>query len=125
MKKYRIIYWICTGIIFVFEGVMPALPAHTEIAREGIRHLGFPAYFGTELAVFKVAGALALIIPAIPARIKEWAYAGFAVSMISAFIAHVSVDGFGVMACFPLLVLGILVLSYLSFHKIRPARQAE
>jgi len=124
MKKYRIIYWISTVIIFLFEGVMPAFTFRSEMAREGISHLGFPEYFGVQLAIFKMLGALVLIIPGIPARYKEWAYVGFGISMISAFIAHVAVDGFSAESCFPLLVLAILAASYLSFHKLPGAKNS-
>ena len=67
-----------TVIIFLMEGVMPAFTSQTEMAKEGIKHLGYPEYFGNALVVFKVVGALLLIIPQVPKRIKEWAYAGFA-----------------------------------------------
>ncbi len=62
MKKIKIIYWIPTVIIFLFEGVLPALTSQTELAKEGIRHLGYPEYFGNALVVFKILGALALVI---------------------------------------------------------------
>ena len=71
MKKTNIIFWVTTTLIFLFEGVMPALTSQTEMAKEGIAHLGYPAYFGIMLTVFKVLGALALIIPQVPNRIKE------------------------------------------------------
>jgi len=84
---------------------MPALTGHTEMAKEGIRHLGYPEYFGTMLVAFKVLGTLALMIPQIPARIKEWAYAGFAIDFISACVSIIAVDGFSALAFFPLIVL--------------------
>jgi DoxX-like family len=121
MRKNNIIFWIATGFIFLFEGVMPALTSQTEMAKEGIRHLGYPEYFGTLLAVFKVAGSLILVIPQVPSRIKEWAYAGFGFDFIFAFVSHVAVDGFSAMACFPLAVLAILAVSYVYYHK----KQAE
>ena len=77
MKKHQIIFWITTSIIFLMEGVMPALTSQSEMAKEGIKHLGYPEYFGNVLVVFKVLGTLALMIPMIPKRLKEWAYAGF------------------------------------------------
>ena len=118
MKKDKIVYWTTTILIFLFEGVMPALTSQSELAKEGIRHLGYPAYFGVMLAVFKVLGALILIIPQVPARIKEWAYAGFAFTMISAFISHCANDGINPLSFFPLVVLCILATSYIYFHKI-------
>lgn len=116
-KTINIIYWITTVIIFLFEGVMPALTGHTEMAKEGIRHLGFPDYFRVELNIFKVVGAIALILPMVSTRIKEWAYFGFAVSMISACIAHCVVDGMGGLSFFPLIILAILATSYVFYHK--------
>jgi hypothetical protein len=95
MKKNKIIFWIATGLIFLFEGVMPALTGHSEMAKQGIMHLGYPEYFVTMLVIFKVLGSLALIIPQVPARLKEWAYAGLMFNMISASISNGVVDGLG------------------------------
>ena len=121
MKKYKIIFWITTTLIFLFEGVMPALTSQTELAKEGIRHLGYPMYFGNALVVFKVLGTLALMIPQVPKRIKEWAYAGFAFDFIFACISHIAVDGFTPMSLFPIAVLGVLAASYVSYHKLNDA----
>lgn len=118
MKKDKIIFWVTTTMIFLFEGVMPALTSHTDFAKEGITHLGYPAYFGVMLTVFKVLGSLVLIIPQVPKRVKEWAYAGFAIDFISAFVSLWVVDGFGPFLLLPLVALGILVVSYVYHHKI-------
>ena len=118
MKKETIIFWTATTIIALFEGVMPALTSQTELAKEGIRHLGYPEYFGNALVVFKILGVLALVIPQIPKRVKEWAYAGFAFDFIFASISHGAVDGMNVQTFFPMLVLGILAVSYVSYHKL-------
>ena len=117
MKKNDIIYWATTGLLFLFEGVMPALTSQSDMAKEGISHLGYPAYFGVMIAVFKVAGALALIVPQVPKRIKEWAYAGFTFDFIGASVSHWAVDGFGGEAIFPLVVLAILAVSYIYYYK--------
>jgi hypothetical protein len=121
MKNYKatkITYWTATAIIFLFEGVLPALTSNSQIAVEGIRHLGYPDYFRVMLTIFKVAGALALILPFINRRIREWAYAGFSFTIISAFVSHVAVDGFSGQAIFPLFVLAILAASYFSYHRL-------
>jgi hypothetical protein len=118
MKKQKLLFWISTGLIALFEGVMPALTSQTELAKEGITHLGYPLYFGNALVIFKVLGVLALIIPAIPKRIKEWAYAGFAFDFIFAAISHGAVDGINGNTFFPFIVLAILAVSYVSYHKI-------
>ncbi len=118
MKKEKIIFWTATTIIALFEGVMPVLTSQTELAKEGIRHLGYPEYFGNALVVFKVLGVLALVIPQIPKRVKEWAYAGFAFDFIFASISHGVVDGMNVQTIFPMFVLGILAVSYVFYHKL-------
>jgi hypothetical protein len=121
MKKHKIIFWTTTTIIFLMEGVLPALTSQTELAKEGIRHLQYPEYFGNALVVFKVLGALTLIIPQIPKRVKEWAYAGFAFDFIFASISHCAIDGINFQSFFPLIFLGILAASYVSYHKLSSA----
>ena len=118
MKKDKIIFWTTTIVIFLFEGVMPALTSQTELAKEGIRHLGYPAYFGNTLVVFKVLGTLTLIIPQIPRRLKEWAYAGFAFDFLFESIRYFAIEGVVFLSFFPLIFLGILTVSYIYFHKI-------
>jgi hypothetical protein len=118
MKKDKIIFWTTTIIIFLFEGVMPALTSQTELAKEGIRHLGYPSYFGNALVVFKVLGTLTLLIPQIPKRLKEWAYAGFAFDFLFASISYFAVEGVVFLSFFPFIFLGILTVSYIYFHKI-------
>lgn len=117
MKKTKILFWTSTIIIFLMEGVMPALTSHTEMAKEGIRHLGYPEYFGYMLAVAKVLGALSLVIPQMPARIKEWAYAGFTFDFVAAAVSIAVVDG-GPMALVPFVFCGILAVSYFNYHKL-------
>jgi len=118
MKKAKIIFWTTTIIIFLFEGVMPAFTSQSEMAKEGLRHLGYPQYFGNALVVFKILGVLALIIPQVSNRIKEWAYAGFAFDFIFASISHFAVDGVDFQGFFPLIFLVILAVSYVYHHKI-------
>lgn len=122
MKKEKIIFWTTTILIALFEGVMPALTFQSEMAKEGIRHLGYPEYFGNALVIFKVLGVLALIIPQVPKRLKEWAYAGFAFDFIFAAISHGAVDGMNGQTFFPFIVLAILMLSYVYYHKLNAER---
>lgn len=125
MKKQKVLFWVTTTIIFLFEGVMPALTSHTDMAKEGIRHLGYPDYFGPMLAAFKVLGALALIIPAVPKRVKEWAYAGFGIDFLAALISLCVVDGVSLKTVsFPLVFILILVGSYTSYQKLQAEKNS-
>ena len=121
MKKDKIIFWSATTILFLFQGVMPAFTSQTEMAREGIRQLGYPAYFGSMLAIFKVAGAVVLMFPQFPRRIREWAYAGFAFDFIAACVSNSVVYGLGSEAVSPLIALLILGISYVYYHRLNPA----
>ncbi|MBC7425884.1 MAG: DoxX family protein [Bacteroidia bacterium] len=118
MKNQKIIFWITTGIIFIMEGLIPLFTSQSELAKEGIRHLGYPEYFGNALVVFKVLGTFSLIIPQVSKRIKEWAYAGFAFNFIFAIISNIAVDDLNPLALFPLAFLGLLIASYISYNKL-------
>lgn len=120
MKKNRIIYWVATAIIILWEGVMPlsTLLFSPEHVNMGTKPLGYPDYFAYALIIAKVLGVAAIAWPKTPGKLKEWAYAGLTFSLIFAFISHACVDkniGFMVM---PLAVLGILAVSYVYNAKI-------
>jgi hypothetical protein len=119
MKKNQTLYWILTSLIVLLDGVMPALTFNTDLAKQGISHLGYPDYFRLLLTFFKVTGASILILPFFKGRIKEWAYAGFTFNFFSAFISHTVVDGMGMQSVFPLFALLILGGSYFYYNKIR------
>lgn len=114
----KIIFWVPTIMIVLFEGLLPALTFQTKLATEGIRHLGYPSYFGPMLMVFKVLGALTLVLPRAPKLLKEWAYAGFAFDFIAACVSHWVIDGFGADVIFTFVAMAILALSYIYYHKL-------
>jgi hypothetical protein len=86
-------FWIFTAL-FCLE---MSFTAYYELLRlpdaaQAFTRLGFPsAAFRVELSWAKLAGVAVLLIPPVPARLKEWAYAGFAINLISAQIAHFSI----------------------------------
>lgn len=122
-KSTVITYWVATTFIFLFEGVMPALYSQSELGKEGVRHLGYPDYFGLTLVVFKIAGSILIMIPSLPKRVKEWVYAGFAFDFIFACISHWVVDGMGFQTIMPLIILAILMVSYVCYHKIYGSKE--
>ena len=86
-------YWIATALFCLQVGFTAYAQLRLPQVAAAFSHLGFPAYFRVELSWAKFAGMLALLAP-FPARVKEWAYAGFAITLVSALIAHFSVgDG--------------------------------
>lgn len=123
MNKTKLFYWSTTILIFLMEGVMPALTSQTEMAKEGIRHLGYPEYFGNALVVFKVVGTLLLIVPQVPMRLKDLAYGGFLFDFLFAAISLIAVDGLNAMAALPIVFMGILAVSYSSYHQLQATRK--
>jgi len=122
MKSTRIIFWTCTILIVLFEGLLPALTFNTEVARQGVSHLGYPDYFRVWFTFFKVIGAIILILPQLPRRVKDWAYAGFTFDFLFAAISHGVVDGVANgQTWFPLVVLAILMASYVCYNRLQTA----
>ena len=120
MKSTKVTYWICTSLIVLFEGLMPALTFNTDVAKQGISHLGYPDYFRVVFTFFKVLGAILLILPQVSRRLKEWAYAGFTFDFLFAFISLAAVDGLGSgLTYFPLVVLAVLMVSYICYHRLQ------
>jgi uncharacterized membrane protein YphA (DoxX/SURF4 family) len=96
-KARNITYWTTTVLIAFFIGSGGvAQVAHVQATVDGFVHiLGYPAYFVTILGVWKVLGAIAILVPRFP-RLKEWAYAGIFFNMTGAFASHGAVgDGVG------------------------------
>jgi hypothetical protein len=82
-------FWIVTALFCV----QMAFTAYAQLSLPQVAaefaHLGFPGYFRVELSWAKFLGVVVLITP-VPARFKEWAYAGFAITLGSALIAHLA-----------------------------------
>jgi hypothetical protein len=119
-KGIAIGFWIVTAL-FCLE---MSFTAYYELMRlpeaaQAFTRLGFPAsYFRVELSWAKVAGVAALITPMVPARLKEWAYAGFAINLASALIAHLSL-GDGPPALAPSMITSVLWgLSYFLWRRL-------
>lgn len=120
MKKNKIIFWTTTVFLFLFEGVMPltALMLAPPQATAGTVYLEYPTYFAYVIIAFKVFGSILLIIPALPRPVKEWTYAGFAFNFTCASVSHFVIDGFAFVSFFPLIILAIAAVSYVSYFKV-------
>jgi hypothetical protein len=131
-KQNQRVYWVSTGIVslvmafsifnFIFNDHFP-FPNGKEGA---FVHLGLPPYFKVELTVAKILGLLALLVPGVPSRLKEFAYFGFGLTLVSASIAHFAVGDARLSVLFvidPLLFLGVLGASYASYHRLLAARR--
>jgi hypothetical protein len=89
IKANTIVYWIVTALFCLQMSFTAYAQLRLPQVAEAFTHLGFPAYFRVELSWAKLLGVVLMLAPA-PARLKEWAYAGFAITLVSALIAHFS-----------------------------------
>lgn len=120
MKAIKISYWATTIVV----AIMMVYSAYAYLTQDAMvqafRHLGYPDYFRVELAYGKLIGVILLVAP-VSARIKEWVYAGFIITFVSAFIAH-SASGDPVnYRVMPLIFLALLITSYFTYHKWKSA----
>jgi len=92
-KATTIVFWIITVLFCLQMSFSAYAQLRLPQVAEAFAHFGFPAYFRIELSWAKLLGVLLLLAP-VPARLKEWAYAGFAINLGSALIAHIAIgDG--------------------------------
>lgn len=118
MKALKLTYLITTGLISLMMVLSFFNYFFNPALVEAYKHAGFPDWFRVELGIAKLLGALALAIPIVPVRVKEWAYAGFFINFFSAILAHAQIGDPIYTQVFPFVVLLILVVSYISFHKV-------
>jgi hypothetical protein len=121
-KRLTAGYWVATSLFALQMGFTAYAQLALPQVAEAFTHLGFPDYFRVELSWLKLAGLVVLLLPA-PARLKEWAHAGFAITLFSALVAHVAMgDGIAQWGW----AAGTAVLwvcSYYSFHKRTPVER--
>ena len=80
-------YWVVTVLLCLQMSFTAYAQLRLPQVAAMFAHLGFPAYFRVELSWAKLLAAVVLLTP-VPAWLKEWAYAGFGITLVSALIAH-------------------------------------
>jgi hypothetical protein len=111
MKKSELSYWISSAFVAFIMTVSGALAiTHTPVFMQALKRLGYPPYFANLLGIGKLIGVVVLLAPGF-GRLKEWAYAGFGITILSACYSHFS-SGDGLLALEPLATFIALVISY-------------
>lgn len=123
MKATKITYYVTTGLMSLAMAFSTYAYLSDPALKEGFQHLGFPDYFRVELAIAKGIGAVALWLPFRLA--KEAAYIGLSISFLSAFIAHTVVGDPVFNIIYPLFILAILVVSYVTQQKLSRSKSME
>ncbi len=117
MKKA---FWIATALLCLQMGFTAYAQLALPQVAEMFAHLGFPPYFQAELAWAKFLAVAALLVPAVPARVKKWAYAGFAFTIGSALIAHFAVGHPPAVWSFAAATGVLWALSYFFWRRLQP-----
>ncbi|MBX7169815.1 MAG: DoxX family protein [Pyrinomonadaceae bacterium] len=121
-RKLPIIYWLITiffALFMILDGLAGVL--RVEGGKEALAVLGYPEYCLTILGLAKLFGSIAILQPSFR-TIKEWAYAGFTFIFVGGFASHAFTgDGIGMLFP-PLIMLGIMFVSYTLWKKIESER---
>ncbi len=108
-KSNKIIYWIATlwlALGMLSTGAVQLLKTKAET--DLVQSLGYPVYLLSLLAIWKILGVAAVLIPKFP-LLKEWAYAGFFFTTSGAIFSHIAMAE-PLTKTFPALLLLILTL---------------
>jgi hypothetical protein len=121
-RHTRAVYWTSTAIVcavMAFSAINFNLEHPLGPMKGALAHLGFPDYFRIELPAAKTLGVAALLVPGVPATDRGFAYAGFAITLVSASIAHYATGDAIPFVLDPLLFLVVLAVSYVSSRRMR------
>jgi hypothetical protein len=114
----RIAYWVVTALFCLQMGFTAYAQLQLPQVAQMFAHLGFPDYFRVELSWAKLIGVVLLLAP-VSARLKEWAYAGFAITLASALIAHFSVGDGPEVWSWSAVTAVLWALSYVCWRRLR------
>jgi len=123
LRAAAIPFWVFT-VLFCLEMCFTAYYELTLQGAQALTRLGFPSSdFRVELSLAKLAGVAVLLLSILPGRLKEWAYAGFAINLISAVIAHISIHD-RPLAFVPSIVTSALwTVSYVCWRRLQALRR--
>ena len=96
MNMKSIGYWVATTLIALetfVGGITDLVHGGTELVAGPpvvgvVTHLGYPVYILRILGVWKLLGAVVIVVPGLP-RLKEWAYAGVFFELTGATASYV------------------------------------
>jgi hypothetical protein len=109
-------YWGSTAIVGAMLLLALSYLTGSEQVVSGFTKSGYPQHLRIVLGIAKPIAAIVLLVPGL-ALLKEWAYAGAAITWVMAFIAaYAAGEGIQVWSM-PLGLLALLVVSYVT----RPA----
>ncbi|MEM1206908.1 MAG: DoxX family protein [Acidobacteriota bacterium] len=111
------VYWVSTVLVSAFLALSAASYVLHPPTIEGVRELGFPDFFRLQLAVLKTLAVPVLLIPRVPPPAKEWGYAGVALFLITAMVAHHAHRDPIALNLVNVMLFGLLITSYLTLPR--------
>ena len=118
MKTTKILFWVFT-ILLIALMLFSAYGSlfQPEQTKAFAKAIGFPAYLLQFLAVAKILGSMAILVPGFN-RLKEWAYAGFTFDLLGACDIFIN-TGAPFVQWGPFMLLGFVFIfgSYIFYHK--------
>ena len=119
MRGKNIAYWTTTILVaFFMSGGVTQVAQYKNNPHGIVPELGYPMYFFAIIGVWKVLGAIAILVPRFP-RLKEWAYAGIFFDLTGAAASCAAVGGYGVYA-FHVIAPLILAIFTMASWALRP-----
>jgi len=116
-KSLRLTYWILNSMFCLMTATAGVLYLTSPTFARIFAAMGYPQYFRIELGSCKLIGVFVLLLP-FPRAVKEWAFAGFFIVLLSALVTHLSVGDGLVTTLAPVLAAAILAVTYLSFRRL-------
>ena len=111
------VYWISTILISAFLLVSSYTYFFSSSTIEGVRQLGFPDFFRIQLGILKLLAAVILVLKILPTYVKEWAYAGTALFLVTAVVAHIAHRDSKWIQLLLVILMVILIISWYTYHK--------
>ncbi|MDQ0919467.1 DoxX family protein [Paenibacillus sp. V4I5] len=114
-----IAYWTVTlllaaAVMLSGIGQLMQIGGNTEL----VTNLGYPLYVLAILGIWKVLGAIAVVVPGFP-RLKEWVHSGIFFLMTGAALSHVFANDYGDYGFYIILPLSYAALNFASWA-LRP-----
>ena len=107
-----IAYWTATAVIaaeFATGGVSDIF--HLPPFGPALVQLGYPAFVGVILGIWKLLGTAAILVPRFP-RLKEWAYAGMIFDLTGAAASYLATRGTAGDLAVPLVFIAFALASW-------------
>ena len=92
--RVKAVYWIATALFCLQMAFTAYAQLRLPQVAEMFTHLGFPDYFRLELSWAKLLGVMLLLAP-VPAWLKQWAYARFAITRPLERVPRILISGCG------------------------------